>query len=198
MSQTVARPMSVDEFFAWQEKQDVRYELVNGQPVPVHRDHTPRAMAGASNAHDQVVVNLISALRPQLRGTGCTPFSGDGSIETYPGQIRRPDVGVDCGRRDPDGYTANEPRIVFEVLSRSTRTMDVLQKLEEYKSLASIHTIVFVEPRWASVTVSSRTDDGWRVSEYTDLRDEIRFRNPDVALSLSLVYEDVEFPTEPS
>jgi hypothetical protein len=74
---------------------------VNGFPV--------RMMAGARNVHDDIVVNLIGELREQLRGSGCRPFTGGGSIETKPGQIRRPDAGVDCGHRDPNGTKADSP-----------------------------------------------------------------------------------------
>ena len=96
--------MSVAAFFAWQERQSERYELVGGVPV--------RPMAGARNVHDDIVVNLVAELRNVLRGSGCRPFTGDGSVETLPGQIRCPDAGVDRGKRDPNGLTAAEPRLV--------------------------------------------------------------------------------------
>src|SRR6202041_1457742 len=109
----VLRRWTVDEFFDWQARQPERYELVDGFPI--------RMMAGARNVHDDIVVNLLAELRTQLRGSGCRPFTGDGSIETIPGQIRRPDVGVDCGQRDPAGLKAALPRMVAEVLSPTTR-----------------------------------------------------------------------------
>ncbi len=68
----------------------------------------PRPMAGASNVHDDIVVNLVAELKTQTRGSGCRPFTGDGAVETRPGQIRRPDVGLDCGRRDPRATVAAE------------------------------------------------------------------------------------------
>lgn len=186
MSQTVARPMSVDEFFAWQEKQDVRYELVNGQPL--------RMMAGASNAHDLVVVNLIRELSIRLRGSGCTPFTGDGSVETRPGQIRRPDVGIDCGNRDPNGYRASEPRVVFEVLSRSTKAFDTVRKLDEYRGVDSISAVVMIDPTKPGVAVLLRTDCGWKDIELTRLDDVLVLTEPSIELPLSAIYEDLTFP----
>jgi hypothetical protein len=90
-----------------QEKQAERYELVDGFPV--------RMMAGAKNVHDDIVVNVLTDLRNQLRGSDWWPFTGDGSVETKPGQIRRPDVGVDCGRRDPNSTMASSPRVLVEI-----------------------------------------------------------------------------------
>ena len=109
MTETAPRRLTIDEFFAWQEKQPARYELVDGFP--------PRMMAGAKNVHDDIVVNVLAELRNQLRGSRCRPFTSDGSVETKPGQIRRPDIGVDCGRRDPNAMKADLPRVVVEVLS---------------------------------------------------------------------------------
>jgi Uma2 family endonuclease len=94
---------------------------VDGFPV--------RMMVGAKNVHDDIVVNVLVQLGNQLRGKGCRPFTGDGSIETKPGQIRRPDIGVDCGRRDPNAMKAASPRVVFEVLSPTTRDFDTIGKL---------------------------------------------------------------------
>lgn len=98
MAEPAPRGMTVEQFFAWQEGRAERYELVNGQPL--------RIMAGAKNVHDDIVVNLVGELREQVRGSGCRPFTGDESVETRPGQIRRPDVGADCGPRDPNGTKA--------------------------------------------------------------------------------------------
>ena len=81
-------PMSSNAFFAWQEAQAERYELVGGVPV--------RMMAGRATCAT-TSSELLARSRTALRGSGCRPVHGDGSVETLPGQIRRPDIGVDCG-----------------------------------------------------------------------------------------------------
>jgi hypothetical protein len=124
---------TVSAFFAWAEKQPDRYELVDGFPL--------KMMAGAKNVHDDIVVNLIAELRARLRGGGCRPFTGDGSVQTRPGQIRRPDVGVDCGARDFDSF----------------------RKVEDYKDVSSVDYIALIEPNEALALVWSK--DGqvvWR------------------------------------
>ncbi len=54
MAEALLRPWTTDEFFAWQETQPERYELVDGHPL--------KMMAGALNVHDDIVVNLIATL----------------------------------------------------------------------------------------------------------------------------------------
>jgi Uma2 family endonuclease len=155
MTDAVPRPWTVEEFFAWQERQAERYELVDGFPV--------RMMAGARNVHDDIVVNVLAELRNQLRGGSCRPFPSDGSVETRPGQIRRPDIGVDCGRRDPNAMKATSPRVVLEVLSPTTRDFDTIGKLEEYKLVDSLERIVVIEPNAPEVIVWARgTDRSWQ------------------------------------
>lgn len=182
MSAADMRPWSLSDFFAWQERQDARYELVGGFPV--------KMMTGASNRHDDIVVNILGELRARLRGKSCRPFTADGAVETFPGQIRRPDAGIDCGKREPDAYVAAKPTVVFEVLSPSTREFDRIQKLEEYRSLPGLRHIVIVEPkRLAVLHLSRMANDGPWVSEALGLRsDVIHLAAVDIELPLDEIY----------
>jgi Uma2 family endonuclease len=181
---------TIEAFFTWQDEQPDRYELVDGLPS--------RTIAGTTNAHDDIVVNVLAELRNQLRGGGCRPFTGDGSIETKPGQIRRPDIGVDCGRRDPNATKATSPVLVVEVLSPTTRDFDTIGKLEEYKLVDSLQRIVVIEPNAPEVIVWVRGDDrSWRKAVYRGLDQEIDMPEIGVALSLMEIYDGVEFPARP-
>ena len=189
MADAAERAWTLDEFFAWSETQPVRYELVGGRPL--------RMMAGAKNVHDDIVVNILLALGPKVRNSGCRPFTGDGAVETYPGQIRRPDVGVDCGKRPPNGYKAQSPRVVVEVLSPSTRDIDSLQKLEEYKSVASLAHILFVEPNAPFVSLWSRGEGGvWSEARVSDLDAQVPLSAVSATLAMREIYDGVEFPPD--
>lgn len=141
-------PWSVDEFLDWQSRQEERYELVGGFPL--------KMMTGATRRHDRVVVNLLVGLSNRLGDGPCVPFTADGAVETRPGQIRRPDVGVDCGPTDPNARIASEPTVVFEVLSPSTRDFDRLRKIDEYKSMPFLRHIVLLEQDRPHATLWSR------------------------------------------
>jgi Uma2 family endonuclease len=190
MSEPAPRRWTVDEFFSWQEKQPERYELVDGFPV--------RMMAGARNVHDDIVVNLIAELREQLRGSGCRPFTGDGSIETKPGQIRRPDAGVDCGRRDPNGTKADLPRLAVEVLSPGTRDFDTFEKVEEYKGVDSLGYVLVIEPNAPEAVLWARDSErSWHRRTIAGLQGELDMPEIGVTLQMARVYEGVEFPARP-
>ena len=55
---------------------------------------------------------------------------------------------VYCGREGPEhdkAKSADDPRVIFEVLSAGTARTDLTVKLAEYKALPSVDAIVFVD-----------------------------------------------------
>jgi Uma2 family endonuclease len=190
MSDAAHRPWTIAEFFAWQERQPDRYELVGGFPV--------RMMAGARNLHDDIVVNLLAELRRQLRDSGCRPFTGDGAVETLPGQIRRPDAGIDCGRRDPNAMQAAVVRMVAEVLSPTTRDFDTFEKLPEYKLIDSLDYILVIEPNAPEIVLWERgTDRAWVRHAIEGLDAVATLPALGVTLTLAELYDGVTFPSGP-
>lgn len=187
MARTALKPWTLEEFFAWQARQEDRYELVGGFPL--------RMMAGASNRHDRLVVNLVIALGTRLRGGRCIPFTGDGAVQTRTGQIRRPDAGVDSGLRDPEGYLAAEPKVIVEVLSPSTRDFDTFEKLAEYKGVPSVEHILYVEPNRAEVALWSRdAAGGWAMSRIEDIASAAELPAIGLSLPLAEIYEGIDLP----
>jgi Uma2 family endonuclease len=190
MADPAAERWTIDEFFAWQETQPERFELVDGFPLGM--------MAGAKNAHDLIAVNILTSLKNQLRGGGCRPFTGEGSVETFPGQIRRPDVGVDCGKWNPEAYKASEPKLVVEVLSPTTRDFDAFGKLPEYRQVASLECILLVEPNAPQVRRWERGPDrDWIEIRHQGLEAVIEIAASGVRLPLAEIYEDISFPAGP-
>lgn len=190
MAQTAPKPWTAAEFFAWQERQPDRYEMVAGFPV--------RMKAGARNLHSDIVANVVGELGRRIRGTGYRAFTGNGAVQIDPGQIRRPDAGVDCGPRDPDGYVAADPRLVAEVLSPSTRDFDSIEKLAEYKAVESLDYILYVEPNRAEVAVWSRGGDRrWERAVIEDLGASIDLPSLGIALPLAEIYDGVAFTLPP-
>ena len=184
MSELAIRPWTVAEFFTWQERQDKRYELVGGFPLEM--------MTGASNRHDDIVVNILVNLGEKLRGKPCRPFTADGSVETLPGQIRRPDIGVDCGERDPAGYRAAQPVVLIEVMSPSTRNFDRYRKIGEYQTLATVRHIVFVESGRPMARLWSR-QTGWHEQAIEGLAASVPLEAIGIMLEMAAIYDGIAF-----
>ena len=196
MSQPALARMTPEEFFAWGATQEDKYELVNGTPLLLHWN-PETGMSGASRRHDQIVMNLIGELRARMRGRSSRPFTSDTAVRTTSRQFRRPDAGIECGPRQDDGSEANDPRVVFEVLSPSTRTFDLLEKLDEYKALPSLAHIVIVEPDSAEAKVWSQSGGFWTKTDVAGLDAAITLAAVDVEIPISEIYDGLTFKPRP-
>ncbi len=200
MGAAAIRRMTADEFLEWSLDQEEKYELVDGEVVPMgdweEIDGRTVFMAGAKNGHDVIVTNLIAELRNRLRGRPCRPYSGDTAARMVAGNIRRPDVTVDCRPPELEGLESHEPTVFFEVLSRSTRSSDLIRKSDEYRRLPTLRHYVVIEPRTVSAMVWTRDENGfWPEPDvYRDLGDVLPLPAIGVELPLAEIYADVPFP----
>ena len=189
MSQHATRRMSTDEFLEWCQFQEQKFELVDGVPV---------AMAGAKRAHDRIVVNVIRSLGNQLEGNPCQPFTDDTAVRIPNGNTRRPDVGIDCGSFEPEALAVDSPRLVIEVLSPTTRTFDMFDKLEEYKTVAGLAHIVLIDPDVPQAIHWWRDPTGdWQHTKHEGLAAEIVIQDPAVTLALGTLYSGLTFRPRP-
>lgn len=155
-------------------------------------------MTGARRRHDQIVVNTIRELSNQLRGASCRPFSADTAVQIPNGNIRKPDAGVDCGIFDDQAMSADQPVLVVEVLSASTRDFDLFGKLEEYKTVTSIRHVLLVNPDELQALHWTRTDtDTWTHHPHEGLDAPITLVPPGLTLRLADLYEGLTFRSVP-
>ena len=149
-----------------------------------------RMMAGGTARHARVQLNISSAIRDKLRGTGCAPYISDMAARTHDLSIRYPDVTVYCGRNGPehdDSKAFDDPRVLFEVLSAGTARTDLRVKLEEYRELPSVDTIVFVDIATERLRVVQRTGpQGWN-----EVKHEEPFDLPLPSLGVTLGHDEI-------
>jgi Uma2 family endonuclease len=147
-------------------------------------------MAGAKARHDRIVVNGLSLLRQLLRGGPCRPYSADFAVRVSANSVRRPDVIVDCGKVEDEQLTSTKPVVVIEVLSRSTRSYDLLRKLGEYQAIESLQHILYVEPDTVAAILHTRgTGAEWSSRHLIGPDTEIPLPALGITLTLSEFYE---------
>lgn len=179
--------MSADEFFVWQAEQDRNYELVDGVPVLA-----TRAMTGATRRHDRLIVNGLYLLAGKLQQGPCFPNTADITVRNPNGNVRRPDITIDCQSDSDRSTEAVEPRVVIEVLSPSTTRFDRFLKLEEYKDNPSIAVILFVDTEAASVICWRRVDEIWVYEMIKGLDAVISLPEVGIELNLSDLYNGIK------
>jgi Uma2 family endonuclease len=105
-------------------------------------------------------MNLHGILFNQLRGHRCRAFTADTAVRIPAGNICRPDAGIDCGTFDNDATSAYQPCLVVEVLSPSTRDLDMFGKLDEFKTVTGLAHIVLIDTDTPQAFHWSRTPAG--------------------------------------
>jgi len=182
MNVVLRKPMSLAEFLAWEERQELRYEFDGFQPV---------AMTGGTFAHDRITFRLQSALDTRLRGKPCRPAGPNVKILT-PGKARYPDGLVTCSPVKPDATVIDSPVVVFEVVSEDTARTDRIEKLREYQAVASIQRYVILEQKTIAATVFERRDDMWTAFAITE-EDTLRMPEIEIEVPLAELYESLDF-----
>ncbi len=156
MSAALQRVMSVEEFLAWEERQESKYEF-DGLDV--------RAMVSVSEPHARIQANLVGALYNRFRGTGCWVSASDFKLRVV-GRIRYPDAFIACSPSTPGTYVHDEPVVVFEIVSPSSERIDRFVKNTEYRDTASVQAYVILQQAFAGATVYHRSNGDWVGHEF--------------------------------
>ena len=176
--------MSLEEFLAWEANQPTKHEFLDGEIF---------AMAGASRAHGTIALNLAALVRPAIRKTGCHAYIADMKV-VPPGQrsVRYPDLVMTCDPRDlEDEQITRFPKLIVEVLSRSTAAVDRGEKFEEYRRIPTLEEYVVIDSTQVLVEVWRRGEDLWT---FKDHGPGTAFRLESIPLELLVndLYEDIE------
>jgi len=105
----------------------------------------------------------------------------------------RQDVLIECGKPDPRSMTADDPRIVIEILSPSMTRYDRIQKLAEYQQHPTIKVILLVDSEAPQVTVWRGGPNGWTAHEVAGLDASIEMPEIGASLALAELYLDIAF-----
>jgi Uma2 family endonuclease len=184
MATAARRLITVDEFLTleFSGEEGFRVELDNG---------VISMMAGGDLRHARIQRNLIGLLFMALKGSACSPYGSDVGVRTHDLSLRYPDVSIICGHDDNESDVLREisdPRAVFEVLSSSTRHLDLDIKLREYCSTPSLDLIVYIDPEVEAIRLLRRRDDrGWE-DETLKVGDALTLPGLGVTLSWSEIF----------
>jgi Uma2 family endonuclease len=155
-------------------------------------------MAGATEAHNLIVGNLIQRLKNQLEQRECRVYPSDMRVKSPRGLYTYPDVVVVCGSpkfRDDVFDTLLNPTVIIEVLSESTEAYDRGAKWEQYSGIESLKHYVLVSSDHARVDLYTRNTQGnWEYIGVDDLQKSAVLSAIGCELPLNGIYRQVEFP----
>ncbi|MFN5513394.1 MAG: Uma2 family endonuclease [Cyanobacteriota bacterium] len=184
--------LAPEDYLRLEEKSLLKHEYIDGEIY---------AMAGTTDSHNTIALNLAVLIRNHLRGTNCRVYFAD--IKARLEERNRfyyPDLLVTCDPKDAETPTYKcFPKLVIEVLSDSTESFDRGAKFSDYQTLASLEEYVLVNSRRRQVEIYRRAEaPGWQWQYFNHTPDHPALTLASVGLDLTLaeVYEDVSLETE--
>lgn len=152
-------------------------------------------MAAASNRHNDIALNLTTAIHRRLRGGPCKAGNSATKVRirlTTNTRFYYPDAMIVCRPNKDEDTFQDEPTAIFEVLSESTRRAEEGEKRESYLTIPTLRTYVMLESNSRTAIVFPRKANG---IERTVLKkgDSIAIPEPDIQIPLSEIYDGVSF-----
>lgn len=176
--------MTLEEYFEFESKSELRHEFVNGIVF---------AMSGPSVPHERIRNRLVLAISGHMRGRPCEVFSSGMKLVIRQAETEisyYPDLMVDCRRDAWDTGFVRYPKLVMEILSPSTQHTDRREKLQNYRLVDSVEEYVLVAQHEHKM-IFYRRADGWRQEVCAGQEAEVEFRSLGLVLPLAEVYDDI-------
>jgi len=187
--------MTPKEYLAWEEEQPMKYEYINGKVYGMTRE---------TLAHNDIALNLASALKSHLQGKSCKVQTADTKVGVSTnGAFFYPDVVVSCDRRDRESRNIiYYPCLIVEVLSSSREDFDRGKKFEHYRQIESLREYVLIDSEKISIEYYQINEKNkWELTTYSleeiaDSQQELSVKLESINFELTtyLLYENVVFP----
>ncbi len=156
---------------------------------------------GATAIHNRIATNATVAIGTQLRGKRCQVFNSDMKVRVRLSKSTRfyyPDLSVVCRPNAGDETFQDNPVVIVEVISESTRRVDEYEKREAYLSINSLCVYILLESNAMAALVYRRKEEGFSRETYEGSDAVIPLPEIECDLSLAEAFAQVEFlPPDP-
>ena len=180
-----------EEYLSLEEKADQRSEYCNGEIF---------AMSGGSVNHNQIAINVMTALSRLFDRKPCRVFINDVRLHIKrSGLYTYPDVMVVCGKiefvpgRDD---TVLNPIVLVEVWSDSTKEYDRAEKFAMYRQIPSLQEYVMIDQTQPYVEHFHRDGNFWVLETLEQIENVLILPSLECEIPLTTMYEKVEWQSE--
>ena len=179
--------VSIEDYLAAEEASEVKHEYFAGIVY---------AMAGGKVEHNLIATNVTSLLHAHLRGHPCQAFNSDMKVRVQASLGTRfyyPDGMVVCSSNRRDESHQDNPVVLIEVLSDSTRRTDEGEKKEAYMMIPSLRSYIMLDSDRPAAQVWQRDALGaWQRSLPAGPGAEIPLPEIEMTLRLEDIYEGLD------
>ncbi len=192
---------TVEEYLALERAAEERSEYLDGVMY---------AMAGESDEHGDISVNLAMIIASQLKGKDCRARLKDTKVRSGPipnlrnatkGLYSYPDIVVICGERqfhDSHRDVVLNPTVIIEILSPATEAFDRGEKFDRYQFWnPTLSDYLLVSQDQPKIEHYIRQSDGsWSYFVYRGLQSQAPLKSIQCKLPLADVYDRIIFPSD--
>ncbi|HEX5166850.1 MAG TPA: Uma2 family endonuclease [Thermomicrobiales bacterium] len=176
--------LSVEDYLELEASSSIRHEYIDGHIY---------ALAGVTNRHDDIVLNIMARFHAAARGTECRVRSGEVQLRVSASRYYYPDIHVVCHPISSEARSVSDPCVIVEVLSPSTEQVDQREKLFAYTTIQTLRAYYIVHQDRMTVENHWCDDEGtwWHGTLHGGGALKVPCLNVD--LPLEQIYEGVTF-----
>lgn len=188
--QPTERYYTFEEYLAFEEVAEAKHEYHGGKVI---------AMAGGTGNHSILCNSIGTEIDFALRKSkkNCTTFNSDMKVKIQKfNKSVYPDASVVCGKSI---YSNNKktvlenPMLIIEVLSESTKSYDKSDKFSFYRSLPSFKEYMIIYQSIPKIETWYKEEENlWRIGSAVGLDKSIYLHSIDATLLLSDIYAKAE------
>jgi len=182
---------SIEEYLEFEAKSELRHEYEDGLILE---------MSGGSINHGRICGNTYMGLRQRLRGKNadCEAFPDNVKVRIEAiNQFVYPDAMVVCGdteRSDKDAESITNPKVIVEVLSKSTTAYDRGDKFHKYMQIDSFREYILIDQYRFVIETFYKNEQGfWEISRIVGAESELYIKSFGFSIPLKELYERVTF-----
>lgn len=159
-----------------------------------YRGGSVYAMAGAKKAHVKITHNLDKLLGNHLDNSPCEVYVSDMKVRIESTNcFYYPDILVSCDDREleSDEDFVLHPKLIIEVLSKSTERFDRTDKFLDYQQIPSLQDYVLVSQHRMQVECFSKQGPGSWVNQCYGPGEMIEIPSIDFNCAIEKIYHKV-------
>ncbi len=158
------------------------------------------AMSGAGDNHNEIFSNLFLPIASQLKGKKCKPYGPDlrlyvaeNTLYTYP------DITIYCKEpvdRAKGDDIAENPTVIIEILSPSTKSYNRGEKFKLYRDISSLSEYILIDSQSINIEAFRINEEGhWELEEYRHIGEVLQIKAVGVSIEIKEIYEDTKIET---
>ncbi|MBD1856156.1 MULTISPECIES: Uma2 family endonuclease [Leptolyngbya] len=173
--------LTPEEYFAWEEQQLEKHELIDGQVY---------AMSGGSINHGRIAIRFTTLFDTHLDGSNCITGNSDIKVNILEtNNYTYPDASVTCDDRDKTTTQyITYPCLIVEVLSASTEAYDRGGKFRMYRKNPALKDYLLVSSTSIEIDLYHKNDAGdWLILNYKE-GDTIELKSINLSFAIEQIY----------